>query len=111
MQRYNLNQKKLCQLCNIKESTFSYYLRENDSRMPKGGDMVNLATALHTTVDYLLGAQTRNMDFDELKILLAKSSMDMTKAQITELSSMLMLAYARQQETPKDVTTMELQCN
>ncbi len=108
MRQHNCNQKMLCQSCNIKESTFSYYMKESDPRMPKGGALANIATELHTTVDYLLGAQPRRMQFNELKILLADSSMDMTRDQITELSRMLMLAYARQEATA-DVGSREMQ--
>lgn len=108
MRQHNYNQKMLCQSCNIKESTFSYYMKESDPRMPKGGALANIATELHTTVDYLLGAQPRRMQFNELKILLADSSMDMTRDQITELSRMLMLAYARQEATA-DAGSREMQ--
>lgn len=108
MRQHHCNQKMLCQSCNIKESTFSYYMKESDPRMPKGGALANIATELHTTVDYLLGAQPRRMQFDELKILLADSSMDMTREQITELSRMLMLAYARQEATT-DAGSREMQ--
>ena len=76
--------------------------------MPKGGALANIATELHTTVDYLLGSQPRKMQFNELKVLLADSSMDMTRAQITELSRMLMLAYARQEATA-NVGSTEMQ--
>ena len=108
MKQHNCNQKTLCKACDIKESTFSYYMKESDPRMPKGGALANIATELHTTVDYLLGAQPRKMQFNELKVLLADSSMDMTRAQITELSRMLMLAYARQEATA-NVGSTEMQ--
>jgi hypothetical protein len=48
------------------------------------------------------------MQFNELKVLLADSSMDMTRDQITELSRMLMLAYARQEATA-NVGSTEMQ--
>lgn len=108
MKQHNCNQKTLCKACGIKESTFSYYMKESDPRMPKGGALANIATELHTTVDYLLGAQPRKMQFNELKVLLADSSMDMTRDQITELSRMLMLAYARQEATA-NVGSTEMQ--
>lgn len=97
MVQHGFNQKKLCEQCGIKESTFSNYMKESDSRLPKIEDLASLASALGTTTDYLLGV-SRKMEFPEIKTILADNSMQLNTEQLMELSSLLMFAYKRQED-------------
>lgn len=104
MRENRYNQKELCELCGINESTFSYYKR--GVRLPKSDDLANIATALHTSTDYLLGKDKEIPQYPEIKALLARSSMEMSKEQIVELSSILLFANQRL-EAAKNVTGKE----
>ena len=99
MEENRYNQKELCELCGINESTFSYYKR--GVRLPKSDDLANIATALHTTTDYLLGKDQKIPQFAEIKTLLTRSSMEMSQEQIVELSGILLFANQRLEAAKK----------
>ncbi len=101
MKKHDLSQKALCERAGLKASSFSYYLNEEESRMPKGADLANLANALHTTTDWLLGTEQKHLGFPEIKTLLADSTMEMTREEIMELSRLLMFAYERREGIKK----------
>lgn len=86
------SQAKLCELCCISPVFFSRYMNE---RLPRTDILANIANALHTTSDYLLGNDSA-YGFDQLKILLANSKDDLSKNQKNELVSILMDEYRRQ---------------
>ena len=74
-----ITQRDLAQDIGVTESTISKYL--NGERMPSGDTLLNLATALNTTSDYLLGrsdSDKESLDFSELKGILARNSKELT---------------------------------
>jgi transcriptional regulator with XRE-family HTH domain len=81
------SQKQIAELCHTTEASLSRYV--NGERMPKPEVLANLATALHTTTDYLLGKSDRFADFNELKALIARSKNYYTDEQRKELSEIL----------------------
>ena len=70
----------------LAESSMSRYI--SNDRTPKGPVIANIATALHTTSDYLLGAES-NEDFEteyyRIHRLIARNASQMTKKQRNEL--------------------------
>lgn len=94
MAKQNLTQKKLSSLCGITEVAFSRYITEE--RTPRSDTLANIANALHTSCDYLLGNDNA-CGFDQLSILLANSKDDLTLNQKKQLTEILMKEYKRQE--------------
>ena len=61
----------------------------NGDRIPKPEILANLATALHTTTDYLLGKENQFKDYAEIRALVARSKDFWTDEQKKELSDIL----------------------
>ena len=83
-------QRQIAMLCNITEASLSRYI--NGERVPKAEILANLATALHTTTDYLLGKTSPFADYAEIKTLVARSRHKMTQEQKKELAELLLNA-------------------
>ena len=82
------SQKQIAELCHTTEASLSRYV--NGERMPKPEVLANLATALNTTTDYLLGKADRYADFQAIKALIARSKDYYSDEQKRELSDILM---------------------
>ena len=69
MFKSSYTQKQIAALCHTTEASLSRYM--NGERMPKPQILANLATALHTTTDYLLGTSevVQNSENKELLYL------------------------------------------
>lgn len=62
-------------------------------RIPGGETLSNLATALKTTTDYLLGLNNENktmINNSELRLLLARSTKELTPEEKNELISIIL---------------------
>jgi len=88
MEESHYSQRQIAQLCNTTEASLSRYM--NGERMPKPEILANLATALNTTTDYLLGKEDQFADYSEIKALVARSKKQMTIEQRKELSKLLL---------------------
>lgn len=78
MQESGMTQRKLAVRLNIGEAALSKYL--NDDRQPRIELLAQMATALNTTTDYLLGRDdNREFDYRGVKNLLARNAEKMTK--------------------------------
>jgi len=87
----NLTQRDLANDIGVTESTMCKYLSGN--RVPGGEALSNLATALKTTTDYLLGLDKENkteINSSELRLLLARSAKDLTPEEKNELISIIL---------------------
>ncbi|MFD1440596.1 helix-turn-helix domain-containing protein [Lacticaseibacillus hegangensis] len=87
----NLSQKELATMIGVTDTTMSRYI--NGTREPKIEVLSNLATALRTTVDELIGQQNTNNDDDEypqLKRLIARNSKSLSMAKKRELINALL---------------------
>ena len=60
LQKQNLTQKQLADRLNTTEATLSRYV--SGDREPKADMLANIATALNTTSDYLLGIEQKDFD-------------------------------------------------
>lgn len=85
----SISQRELAETVGVTEASMSRYM--NGSRVPKSEVVANMATALHTTSDYLLGTEPPDLgdDFPKIKRLIARNSQTLTVEQKTELIKIL----------------------
>ena len=79
LQKQNMTQKQLADRINTTEATLSRYI--SGAREPKADMLANIATALHTTSDYLLGIEQNDFDFPKVERILARNSANMSEKQ------------------------------
>ena len=72
--RIGMTQEELAEILYLKKSTISYY--ENDKKEMKASNLSELARALHTTPDYLLGFEERKDPFEKEALSLLQSITD-----------------------------------
>ncbi len=90
MKENRFSQKSLCEVCGITEAAFSRYM--TTGRLPRTDVLANIANALHTTSDYLLGNDNK-YGYDQLEILLASSKDNLSLNQKKKLVEILMDEY------------------
>ena len=79
-----MTQKELAARACVTPSAMSHYLKGD--RVPNSATLANIATALSTTSDYLLGNDTSDtMDFPKIKKLLARNANNLTVDEKTKL--------------------------
>ena len=76
LEKRNMAQKELADRIGISEGVISRYI--SGDRDPKPEMIANLATALHTTSDYLLGIENEEFDYPRVRRILARNSDNMT---------------------------------
>ena len=90
----NMTQRELADKVNVTEVSMSRYIKGD--RVPKGPVIANIATALHTTTDYLLNgdASSDEGDFEseyyKIHRLIARNASQMTPKQRRELINALL---------------------
>lgn len=83
-----MTQKELAQIIGVTEASMSRYI--NGDRIPKSEIIANMATALKTTVDYLLGTEiVEDNEFPKIKRLIARNSSKMSIEEKRELVNAL----------------------
>lgn len=90
LQKIGLTQRELAEQVGVTEVSMSRYI--SGDRTPKGPVIANIATALHTTSDYLLGTEaTGDFESEYYKIhrLIARNAPNMSTAQKRELVNAL----------------------
>ena len=75
LKQQKLSQKHLAMMIGVTESALSRYI--NGEREPKMEVLANIATALNTTVDYLVTGKEEQSDFESLYRLVARGSRDL----------------------------------
>lgn len=83
MKKQKLSQKDLALMVGVTESALSRYI--NGERAPKLDVLANMATALNTTVDYLVTGVEEETNFDSLYRLVARGSQDLNEAEKMKL--------------------------
>ena len=71
-----MTQKELAERLGVSDGALSRYI--SGEREPKPGMVANIATALGTTSDYLLGIEGDGFDFPKTRRLLARNAASMT---------------------------------
>ena len=72
----NMSQRELSNIIGVDESIVSRII--NGDRNPKAEVLANIATALHTTSDYLLGIENEEFDSSKIIRLIARNSSKMS---------------------------------
>ena len=83
LRKANCTQKELADRINVAETTMSRYI--SGDREPKPEMIANIATALHTTSDYLLGIENEEFSHPQIRRLLARNASKMTDKEKKEL--------------------------
>lgn len=76
MKKQGISQRQLADRLNTTEASLSRYV--NGDREPKADMLANIATALDTTSDYLLGIEKDDYDFPKLERLIARNASNMS---------------------------------
>ena len=82
-----LSQKELASTIGVTEAVISRYI--SGERDPKPEVIANIATALHTTSDYLLGIEHDEYDHPRICRLIARNASSMSETEKKELISAL----------------------
>ena len=78
-----MTQKELASRIGVTEAVISRYI--SGDRAPKPEMLANIATALNTTSDFLLGIERDEFDYARVKRILARNASEMTEQQKKEL--------------------------
>ena len=87
LQEQGIQQKELAERIGITETAMSRYI--NVTREPKPDVIANMATALHTTSDYLLGIKNDDLEYHQVRRMIARNASSMTKEEKMALISVL----------------------
>ena len=83
------NQKELAEKSHITEASLSKYL--NGTRQPRNDVIFNLAKALDTTVDFLLGNDEKSHNaYGEAVMLLTRAKKELTEEERIKLINILL---------------------
>ena len=82
-----LTQKALAQRIGVTEAVISRYI--SGEREIKPDALANIATALHTTSDYLLGIETEEYSHSRIRRMIARNASSMTEQEKKELINAL----------------------
>lgn len=87
LQKQSMTQKELAERIGLTEAGISRYI--SGDREPKPDTLANMATALHTTSDYLLGIECEEFDHPRIRRLIARNASSMTEQEKRELINAL----------------------
>lgn len=87
LKEQNMTQKELGSRIGATETVVSRYI--SGSREPKPEMLANIATALHTTSDYLLGIENEEFDHPKIKRLIARNASAMSDEEKRDLINAL----------------------
>ena len=83
LQIQGLQQKELAEQIGITETAMSRYI--TGTRDPKPEVIANMATALHTTSDYLLGIENNVFNYHQIRRMIARNASSMTDQEKKDL--------------------------
>lgn len=87
LNKNGISQKELADRINVSESVVSRYI--SGEREPKANVLANIATALRTTSDYLLGIEDDEFSQPRIKRMIARNADNMTAEEKRELINAL----------------------
>lgn len=76
LEKRNMKQRDLANRINITEAQLSRYI--SGDREPKPATIANIATALQTTSDYLLGIDDGGFNHSKVRRMIARNTSSMT---------------------------------
>ena len=83
LEKRNMSQRKLAETIQISEQQLSRYI--SGDREPKPETVANMATALQTTSDYILGLEEGEFNFNQVRRLIARNASTMSDDEKKEL--------------------------
>lgn len=87
LKKRGMTQKELAGRIGVTEAVMSRYI--SGDREPKPDGLANIATALHTTSDFLLGIEREEFSHPRIRRLIARNASVMTEQEKEELISAL----------------------
>lgn len=81
-------QKEFALMCGVTEAAMCRYLK--NEREPKIEVVANMATALNTTVEYLISGKKEDSSFEDVYRLVSRSTITMTDDEKLKLIKLLM---------------------
>lgn len=87
LQKRGMTQKELANRIGVTEAVVSRYI--SGDREPKPDVLANIATALHTTSDFLLGIETEEFNHAKIRRVIARNASSMTEQEKKELINAL----------------------
>lgn len=91
MRQQGRTQKQIAELIGTTEATMSRYI--SGDREPKANVLSNIATALHTTSDHLLGRESDQDNLDAAYTLVARNAAYLTPEQKHAILEALFSTY------------------
>ncbi len=87
LQKRGMTQKELAIRIGVTEAVISRYV--SGDREPKPSALANIATALHTTSDFLLGIENEEFNHSRVRRMIARNAASMTEQEKKELINAL----------------------
>ena len=87
LRKQGIQQKELAERIGITQAAMSRYIA--GTREPKPDVIANMATALHTTSDYLLGIKNDDLEYHQVRRMIARNASLMTEQEKRELINAL----------------------
>lgn len=87
LQKRGMPQKELAARIGVTEAVVSRYI--SGDRDPKPDMLANIATALHTTSDFLLGIENEEFSHPRIRRMIARNASNMTEQEKRELINAL----------------------
>lgn len=87
MRQNKLNQRELADYSDVTPAALCHYIK--DERVPRPEILKNIATALGTTVDYLLTGKEEEVEFNRARSILTRCRTNLTPEQKMELIKIL----------------------
>lgn len=87
LQKKGMTQKELSERIGVTEAVISRYI--SGDREPKPEMLANIATALHTTSDFLLGIENDEFNHSKIRRMIARNASNMTEQEKRELINAL----------------------
>lgn len=87
LKKTNVQQKELADRVGVSEGVMSRYI--SGDRDPKPEMLANIATALKTTSDYLLGIEENDYSYSKVKRMIARNAQNMTAQEKRDLINAL----------------------
>lgn len=87
LQKRGMTQKELAVRIGVTEAVMSRYV--SGDRGPKPEMLANIATALHTTSDFLLGIENEEFSHPRIRRMIARNAATMTEQEKRELINAL----------------------
>ena len=88
LEQKGISQKELAASAGVTEAAMSHYIKVD--RIPRGANLLNIAKALGTTTNILLGETGEDVSYEQINTLVARKAKDFTKEQKKALINLIL---------------------